>query len=220
MKLENIIFVEDNLAHQEDIKTKFGEDVRLAKTYLEFEREFEKGNVSGILSDLYFPTGFDIGSTEYIKHKTQILDVLKTYIDNMTQYEIVRYSELAKITEDMICDGEIFKEELLVFLNDKPTPYEFYKHIKELTGIEEVNDMNREYINLKMEIEKDSHLLPMGIQIYSLAKESGLPCIIVTDSNHHGKEFQPFVSNVGTYYDKLTDGKKMWGEAQIKLVNS
>jgi hypothetical protein len=55
----------------------------------------------------------------------------------------------------------------------------------------------------------------MGVKVYEYCKARQIPVAIVTDAFHHGIEFQPFVGNVGRYFDQLTDGRKQW-EAALK----
>jgi len=214
-KLEKILIVEDKKEYIADAKEILGDKIiGIVNTYKIFEEYLDKnsGNIHGVLSDLYFPSGYE-GTP---KHKfilgDEVACAIEDYLVTRNYYnnpignvvnEILKTGKLGNTHEDVV-------ENLLKNENE----------ISKLPGLKEVIELKLnkyheflEYKKLEKEKREGKRKFPMGMFVYKTCKEKNIPCIIVTDVYHHGTQFQPFVEKVGRYFDQLVDGKKQWEEA-------
>lgn len=216
--LEKIIFVEDNQEHINDLTTIFGNDIRLAQTFKEFESELELGNVEAILSDLYFPLGYAKDTTIYQIHKNEILDILNEYIDSISKKDTQSpiYKVIKLLTNEGVGTNLI---ETVNNLEKMDTGLsKMYEYVREVIGV--TNENMKKYLALKEDFENDNKLLPEGLFVSKIAKERNIPSVIVTSSYHHDTDFQPFTNYVGRYFDTLKNGRKMWKEAYDRLFQN
>lgn len=207
INLENLLIVEDNEQNINDAVAQLG-DVRIARTLSEFDSEFEKNKPEAVLSDLYFPTGYEEKENGLVRN--ELTKILNEYI---SKYREPNY--LGQAVEQ-ICKALGLKSldeffEYPAFKNDSVVAMPDIRwQIKEA---HEKNEETKKYKALLEKIQNGTYQLPSGVFVYRKCKGKSVLCVIVTSAYHHGIEFQPFVSHVGRYFDNLKDGKKQWKKA-------
>jgi len=215
MGLENIIVVEDNEDHINDAVNQIGNEIKIARNFAEFEQRLDEGNIRGILSDLYFPTGFERGDLpRYLEIRSKVLKIINNWVSKHGYRSDSKNNPIAYVLDHLVKAGlGKTPQEALEKIKEKEKGLLDLPHLSEtindsLRRLEE----GKRYVSLSDQIALGEHLMPMGIFVYEKAKKSNIQCIIVTDSYHHGTEFQPFVSSVGHYFDNLKGNSKMWSE--------
>lgn len=207
--MKKILIVEDNEKHIQDATEVLGK-VAVAKSFKEFKRSFEEERPNYVLSDLYFPTGYK-GKT----HKSledESVKIVEGYVGRQetnpvgVALELIFKAKKIKTFEEFL---EMFKDDPIIqadgYKNQIRERYELHRKI-------------RSYAQLAEDIGKGVHELPSGIFVYKHCRDLNVPCTIVTSSYHHGTEFQPFVDQVGRYFDQITDGKKQWKQALEEII--
>jgi len=205
MELSDILVVEDDEKNIKDAKEVLGE-IQIARSFAEFEDKFTKEKPKYVLSDLYFPTGY-IGE-RHEKLKSEAASILDSYIKEQQKHNAVgRALETIFAAKEIKTLDQFFE----IFKDDSVIQMEKWRNILR----ERYNDYEkvRNYKQLLKDINDNVHDLPSGIFVYKHCKNENFPCMIVTSAYHHGTEFQPFVKNVGSFFDNLVNGKKQWKEA-------
>jgi hypothetical protein len=222
---KKILIVEDN----EEQKIYSGElvrnfDVKLyhLSTFRECQEIIPNLKLDGILSDLYFPSGYEINSEIHQEHKERTLNILRSYIEGVKTSLMNPLLNATELTLGREVDDSNLEEIVSNVKNIGFLAGEDYSKISESLrrGVDDKSKL-KEYENLIAKISDDVHLLPEGLFVYELAKEQEIPCVIVTSCYHHGSEFQPFVSEVGRYVDAINpDGSKQWKKGYELLRGS
>lgn len=205
MELCNVLVVEDNEQHLADARDLLG-PVRVACTLAAFEEEFSRCRPDAVLSDLYFPTGYPAARDTVLQD--EVVGILEAYIQsNRKENPIGRAVDLVLPAIQATTLDELFVR----FRQDPVIGEErFQDHIRDRY---EFHLETKRYAALLSAIREGMHQLPAGIFTYRRCLDQSVPCVIVTSAYHHGIEFQPFVSHVGAYFDKLVGRKKPWREA-------
>lgn len=203
--ISNILAIEDTPEHVEDVRALLGNRGAVVSTYKDFIT-LVASKPKLVLSDLYFPTGYENESDLHKKLKDGALAVLDDYIER----ERGNGNPIAVAVNQVVSVGVLGKTPEEVVKNLKLDPPSLRSQVEH-----SVKDDQRlkGYEKLREAMAKDENLLPLGMFVYQHCQAQGIPAVIVTDAYHHGTEFQPFVAKVGNYFDQLVDGKKQWKAA-------
>src|SRR3989344_1355041 len=78
-KTGRILVIEDDPRQQDIARNKLG-DIEVISTFREFQEAFSSQNITGILSDLYFPNGYGNNSAIYQAHKREVVSQIESYL--------------------------------------------------------------------------------------------------------------------------------------------
>ncbi len=214
MTNENLLVVEDNEEQLEAAKKQLGEGFLIARDYREFEYMWNKhqGQITKVLTDLYFPRGDSADFPIYEGHKIETLRILDQFIQST--FKSMYNADLAK-TYKMIVDSGSAKDldDCIVKLEEQfqiGPCNQFYEELRDKLGIG--SNKCQTYEAIRDHFEAGRYNLPEGIFVAREAKKLSIPCVIVTSENHHGYLMEPFRVYLGKYVDNVSeiDGKKDW----------
>ena len=207
--MKKILIVEDQEQNVKDAIEALGK-VSVARSFKEFKERFEEERPNGVLSDLYFPTGYKDKTHKSLEDES--VAIVEGYVGRQEINPIGVALELIFKAKKI----KTFEEFLEMFKGDPIIQAEGYKnHIRERY---ELHRKVRSYAQLAEDIRNGVHETPSGIFVYKHCRAQGVPCTIVTSSYHHGTEFQPFVDQVGRYFDQVTNSKKQWKPALEEII--
>ena len=215
----NFLVIEDKPEESAYLKRLIGEDAIVVGTYKEFETTLQTQGYAAVLSDLYFPSGYESHDSRHIEMKNQTTRALGTYISQYYATNPIARAldQLGKAGFGDTREGVLEK----VVMIEGENGVLKLPHIKNtLDDALRRADQEKAYRELQAKIESEEHLMPLGIFVYKEATRQGIPCVIVTDEYHHGIEFQPFTNLVGRFFDQNIAGHKQWSEAAefLKLL--
>ncbi len=210
MTLTNILLVEDSEQNIKDAQDVLG-NLKVAKSLAQFEEHLSQEKPDCVLSDLYFPTGYNNEKHERIKAESAVM--VEDYI---SQCQRINSNPIGTALEQIFkAKGITSIDEYFELFKDDPIVKQYKDHIRHsYDNFEQV----KSYKKLAEEMRNDFHQLPSGIFVYRRCLEEKIPVVIVTSAYHHGIEFQPFVNHVGTYVDTAVDNKKDWKKA-LEYIN-
>lgn len=209
--IEDILVVEDREENIVDAKQMLG-DVRIAKSFAEFEEELASWKPDKVLSDLYFPTGYNDERDGQMRHECSA--IIEDYVRKIERPNPIAFV-LEQIFGVLDLKTRTVEEYLHVFKDD--ALFQNKGFVESIKRAYEEHTTLKAYRGLAMNIRKCAYVTPCGIFAYRRCAEEGIPVVIVTSAYHHGIEFQPFVSHVGPFVDEVVGGKKQWSKAFERL---
>jgi hypothetical protein len=211
---KNMLIIEDRVEEQEFARqtaASLGIEARIAGDFETALRELREKTPRAIASDLFFPSG-NINQEPYIQQ------VIPIYESHLKTFKPITEGPLVEVLK-YIFGGNKDKSKEEVW-NQLIKPYFLNGWAED--AIEEVKDAHfgieyySKYEKLQKQIEamKQGKEIPYGIFVRQEARKLGIPCHIVTSTNHHDVAFEPIRDKIGDYSDWVNEaGHKDWGSA-------
>ncbi len=193
--VKKILIVEDKEKEIQRAKESvFGHDFIVATNFKDARNTIENQRLDGILTDLYFPDGYQIGCQENLENIRNVKEMFDKYLDRIMSVNIVEYTKyqsailfyrLIRGIDD--CDHKAKLREM--FLNDRNGNELALDMFNQLIEDGQYRDFASYYNSL---IDGNPDIFPLGYKICRIANERKIPCSVVTDVNHHSILAEPF----------------------------